>query len=238
MPNCAFLCCDYYFTPMSLLGSSEMWMTIGQALSNLRQKRLQVPQHFDCSLSLASLPTELWSHTLLAFLLLLMALAEIFLAVLHFPCRLQLQLNFAHAHRNGVYNVLCLYVPLKRPDPPSVHFFFVCLSSVRSSLFIHTSILLCLTSAHWTEPFLCSEKTVFEDHPALLGPCALQGCFPWDLPKQVLKQAHICSSDVWDCNSVYLAHSSLNLQLHSLMVTAAMAVLDLCIIHQFFLVCE
>ena len=163
-----------------------MWKTIGQALSNLRQKRLQVPQHFAYSLSLASLPTKLRSHTLLAFLLLLMALAETFLVVFHFPCWLQLQVNFAHACRNGVY-VLCLYVPPKWPAPASTFsiLLFLCLSSVRSSLFIHTSLLLGLTSAHWTEPFLCSEKIVLEDHPAPLGPFALQGCFPWDLPKQV-----------------------------------------------------
>lgn len=225
IPNSVFLCCGYNFTPPSLLGSSEMWKTIGQALSNLNQKRLQVHQHFACSLSQASLPAELWSHIHLAFLLLLMAPAETFLGVLHFPCWLQLQLNFAHACRNGIYNVLCLYVPSKLPAPASTFsiLLFLCLSLVKSSLFIHTSLLLCLTSAYWTEPFLCSEKNVLEDHPAPLGPFALQGCFPWDLPKQVPEQAQVCSSEIWDCNSVYLAHSSLNLQLHSLMTTAAMA---------------
>lgn len=126
IPNSVFLCCGYYFTPTSLLGSSEMSKTIGQALSNLRQKRLHVPQHFACSLSLASLPTVLWSHTLLAFLLLLMALAETFLAVLHFPCWLQLQLTLPmHVGMEFIMSYVFMFLPSGLLLlPPSVYFFF------------------------------------------------------------------------------------------------------------------
>lgn len=163
-PNSVFLCCDYYFTLTSLLGSSEMWKTIRPVLSNLRQKRLQVPQHFACSLSLASLPTELWSlsHSLSfpfaadgtcrnlsccsSLPLLASSPAELCLCVVHVGMEFIMSYFFMFLPSG----LLLL--------PPSVNF-FLCLSSVRSSLFIHTSVLWCLTSAHWTEPFLCSEKS-------------------------------------------------------------------------------
>lgn len=84
------------------------------------------------------------------------------------------------------------------PSPPLLFYAWAWPGALSSSLlaFCHA----CSTLCHCRVPSLCSQEAVLECEPALLGPFALQGSFPWDSAKQVLEEAKIHFSKVQGCN--------------------------------------